>query len=367
MKRVVLASFDPVPAPKGASQHILANHRILKRDYDVSLITLGQEPIERIRHRPVQLAAGNWLRRAYDFRERVEEIFEKNDFDIYHVRSSFEGLAVPPGKTTIFEVNGLHSVEASYHYPDVGSAPHIREKLRAQELVLLDRASKIITTNRVTARYLSDLGVPASDVALVPNIPSIPVGTTHGHRPDGSPFRACYLGTLAPWQGLYECILALAKVEVPVELTLLTGSGKGFRKSLTRLARKKNVRLRFADTLGGAELAEFLKTQDVGLAPLVPCERNVIMGCMPIKVLDYMAAGLPVVAPDMEVIRDMVGPDYPLYPRYRRRGLSESVAALAQDASMGQQLGKAGLERVKEAYTPQIQAEKLRAIYRGLN
>jgi len=367
MSRVVLASFDPVPAPKGASQHILANHRILSRHHEVSLVTLGHTPLDGHRHKAIHIPQGNWIRRAYEFRSRLEEIFEVNEFDVYHVRSPFEGLAVPPGRTTVFEVNGLHSIESAYHYPDVGSVPGIRAKLRAQELVLLDRASAIVTTNPVTQKCLVDLGVSADDIHLVPNVPSFvcPVKSLR-QLPPSDRLRCVYIGTLTPWQGLHECLLTLGKMSLPVELTVLTGSGKAMRKPLERLARKKGVTLRWEEPQHGEDLAKVLQLHDVGLAPLVPCERNMVMGCMPVKILDYMAAGLPVLAPNMDVVGTILGPEAPLYERYRRRSMMALLEELAHDPAWRHRLGESNQRRVHEAFSHTVQTEALDAVYARL-
>ena len=156
--RVVVSSFDPVPAAKGASQHILSTVEILRRDHDVSLVTLGEQPAPGVRHLPLSFDEPNWLRRALLFSERVDAIFRRECFDVHHVRSPFEGLRVPVSSALVAEVNGLYSIETPYHYPGLTAQPGVRTRLRNQELALLDRADRIVTPSPVTARYLSDLG-----------------------------------------------------------------------------------------------------------------------------------------------------------------------------------------------------------------
>ena len=91
MKHVALASYDLVPSSKGASQHILANANHLKDQYRVSLITLGKHPLYGWRHLPIDITIPNWLIRAKEFHRRCSDIFAKNHFDVYHVRSPWEG------------------------------------------------------------------------------------------------------------------------------------------------------------------------------------------------------------------------------------------------------------------------------------
>ncbi|MEZ4240907.1 MAG: glycosyltransferase family 4 protein [Myxococcota bacterium] len=169
---VVLAAFDPVPAPKGASAHVLANARALLPDHDVALVTLGDAPAPGLRHRVVRPRGENWLRRATDFHRQCREILGQVPVDVLHARSPFEGLAAPPGARRIAEVNALYSVELPYHYPALADHAAFREQMRALEVTWLEQADLLLTPSPVTAAYLDDLGFP--DARVVPNAPSVP-------------------------------------------------------------------------------------------------------------------------------------------------------------------------------------------------
>jgi glycosyltransferase involved in cell wall biosynthesis len=345
--KVVLASFDRLDAGKGAGAHILANAAILREAHDVSLVTLGEEPLPGWRHRPIHVPEANWLKRALMFRERVARVFAKEDFDVYHVRSPWEGLAAPPDRRILYEVNGLASIEAQYHFPAVLTRPDVRQKLRTLELCMLDRARTVLTPTRVTARYLADLGVEPARIAVVPNAPS--VAEQPVERAPSDAVRLVYIGTLAPWQGLAELVSVLPRLTVPSRLTVLTRAADWRGRDLQKLARKRGVEVDVRPPLPPSLLGPFLATQDVGLAPLVPCERNLVQGCMPIKLLDYAAAGLPVLAPDMPVVREVLGDGYPLYPRWGRTSMVAHLQALADSPSMRRELGEAGQARVRGA------------------
>lgn len=367
MSRVVLASFDRVPDAKGASAHILANAAILSQRHEVSLISLGTEPVPGLRHRPIHLPEPNWLRRAQMFHERVLRVLASYELDVYHVRSPWEGLAAPLGRRLVYEVNGFYSIEAQYHFPDTIHLPSIRAKLRALELCLLDRSDLVITPSNVTARYLEDLGVPAQRIAVVPNAPSIP------EPPPAAPaassgsdvVQLCYIGTLAPWQGLPELISILPRLTTPFHLTVLTHPTSWRARRLVRLAQKRGLgdRLTLREPMPPAALAAFLATQDIALAPLIPCERNLVQGCMPIKLLDYALAGLPVLAPDMPVVRDVLGPAYRLYRRWGRSGMAELLDELVRAPALRAELADMGRAHVRARFSHARQEEALHAAY----
>lgn len=369
VSRVVLASFDRVPDAKGASAHILANAAILARTHEVALISLGTDPVPGLRHRPIHVPEPNWLRRAQIFHERVLRVLAGYDFDVYHVRSPWEGLAAPLGRRLVYEVNGFYSIEAQYHFPDTIHLPSIRGKLRALEMCLLDRSDLVITPSSVTARYLEDLGVPAQRIAVVPNAPSIAEPAAGADaRAAAAPndvLQLCYIGTLAPWQGLPELISILPRITVPFHLTVLTGASSWRARRLVRLARKRGLgeRITLREPMAPAELGAFLATQDIALAPLIPSERNLVQGCMPIKLLDYALAGLPVLAPDMPVVRDVLGPGYRLYRRWGRSGMAELLDELMRAPALRQELAALGREHVRRCFSHARQDQALHAAY----
>jgi glycosyltransferase involved in cell wall biosynthesis len=333
MKRVALASYDLVPSPKGAAQHILANAHNLQDQYDISLITLGQKPLYGWRHLPIDISVPNWLNRGKEFYTRCRHIFEKNPFDIYHVRSPWEGLAVPDGKPLIYEVNGLASIEMPYHYPNMIEHPLLRTKLRNMELALLSKSTRIIVTNPITESYLLDIGVSAQKIRMVPNTPSFPLVDLQ-QKMKHAPARICYIGTLTRWQGVYNAIRALERIETFDFRVRMLCTSKG-RKTFEKWVKKRAVgeKIRIEDPLPKDKLQEFLQTQDIGLAPLTPCSRNLIQGCMPIKILDYMAAGLSVVTSDSPVSRYILGEEGYFYRPYSTDSFTQALTNAVQASS----------------------------------
>lgn len=375
----MLASFDAVPSAKGASQHILANAEILGARFDVSLLTLGAAPIPGRRHLPVALDEPNWLRRALAFRERARRVFEENRFDVHHVRSPWEGLAVPPGSRVVYEVNGVPSVEAVYAHPAVASRPGLRDKLRRLEDALLERAELVLTPSEVTRGYLEDRGADPARLVVVPNAPAIdPIAPVDpideadplepAPRSEEGPVRLCYVGTLSLWQGLESALAALAPLASSppaFELTIVSPSAERHVRRVAKQADRLGLsgRVTFRGPLPLPELAAFLASQDAALAPLLPCERNLVQGSMPLKILDSMAAGLPVVAPDMPVARSLLGDDYPLYRRYARSSMTELLASLLRSPELRASLGARGRERALSLFSRAHQRDALLGAY----
>ena len=248
-----------------------------------------------------------------------------------------------------------------YHYPALIDHPGFRDRMRGLEVTWLERSEVIVTPSPVTRAYLGDLGF--SEVSLVPNAPSIPIRPRAA--PSDGPVRLVYVGTLAPWQGLRTVLDVLPRL-LHLSWTLTVATSARRTKALVKLAGKRGFgdRLTVLPSQDPASLADLLSRMDVGLAPLTPSERNLVQGCMPIKVLDYLRAGLPVVAPDLPVVRHIVGDEAPLYRPWSRQSLTglleHWLTTPREDAA------RAGRVRVEATFSESVQAEALTAVYASL-
>src|SRR5437588_7695647 len=94
--RVLYASYDSVPAPKGASAHILQTVRGIAEVADVDLLTLpGTLPEPELppgaRHVTCSAAAENFLQRALEWGDEVAGCLVQAEYAVVHVRSIWEG------------------------------------------------------------------------------------------------------------------------------------------------------------------------------------------------------------------------------------------------------------------------------------
>jgi glycosyltransferase involved in cell wall biosynthesis len=109
--------------------------------------------------------------------------------------------------------------------------------------------------------------------------------------------------------------------------------------------------------------AEFLRKVDIGLMPLPDDEWT--RGKCAYKALQYMAAGIPVVADDVGVSAKVIG--------HQRAGLiahgddqwTRSLATLAADPQLRARLGAKGRQQVEESYSVERWAPRLAEVLRG--
>src|SRR5262249_33827120 len=151
MARVLYVAFDVVPSPKGASTHITHFVRgLTAAGHTVDLLTAGDGdlPLEDdyagANHRRIPTGINeHFLARALVFDAAVAaHVAQAKPYAVAHYRSLWGGLAAARAKghghRTLFEVNGLPSIELKYHYPGLREPTPantaLLAKIREQEL-----------------------------------------------------------------------------------------------------------------------------------------------------------------------------------------------------------------------------------------
>ncbi|NTV63853.1 MAG: glycosyltransferase family 4 protein [Oscillochloris sp.] len=388
VKRILYTAFDVVPSPKGSSTHITAFlHGLAMAGLDVDLLTPGDAGLpRRDRYAGATLIrvpldpSESMLRRALRFDAAVAEHLAQQRYDLVHFRSLWGGLAPSRardqyGYRTLFEVNGLPSIELKYHYPALadGSADSaaLLARIRAQERELLQASDLVICPSAVTATFLSSLGAASERLLVIPN----------GAEPCPTPMQptrsvtmptALYIGTLADWQGLGTLLAALPFVlaERPLKLRIV-GAGR---------SRQYRALLKQADRLGVAEAVSIedpvppaavpalIADADLCLAPLAPNDRNVTQGCCPIKLIEYMACARPIVAANLPVVRELLreGEDGLLFAPGDPRDMARAMLTMLDSPNLAARMADSAARRVAAHLTWDHARTRLLAAYARL-
>lgn len=162
----------------------------------------------------------------------------------------------------------------------------------------------------------------------------------------GSPATANYLHTIAP---------ALADVCAQGRARLrLIGSGP------VDLPGVPVEMLPWSEATEVDEIRRF----DVGIMPLPdePWER----GKCGLKLIQYMACGLPVIASPVGVNREIVEPGVNGFLAETASEWANALRALMADAALRRQMGEAGRRKVEEHYALQVTAPRLAALLKSI-
>lgn len=381
-------SFDTVPAPKGAATHIEAFVKTLSATVGpVHLVTVAPtaeaEEITRwpgVYHTALPALGKTLIDRVMDFRQRLWHWLQGQYFEVIHVRSIFEGLPIALNREQfcrhlIFEVNGLPSIELKYRYPQVADDRELMHKLRSQEHLCLHAATHIITPSPVTRDYLIQVyELAAEKITVIPNGVDLDLISYQPPRlttPLES-LQLLYFGTLSAWQGVSLALDALALYcrDFEAELTVIGPARPDQVTALEKLAVRWQVanQLHILPPLPQAELVRYLHKADAIAAPLTANDRNLTQGCCPLKVLEGMASGTPVITSDLAVVTALGQPEthFLTAPPGSATGIKDAMVQLRQDGDLRQRLSYQARQQVEQHYTWTQAGARLVAVYEGV-
>ena len=248
----------------------------------------------------------------------------------------------------VFEVHGLPSAELlDQRQP---TAPVEREAARRRRLEqsVFDGAWRLLTiTECLRERLIRDYSVDPQRVTTVPDAAQAAVVGGAGGWEQAEETAAVasliYVGQLYPWKGVDLLVRALPAIE-RASLTIVGGlEDDPEQVRLERLARDSGVlsRVRFLGSRPYAEVPALLAAASIALLPLA---EGIVARCFtsPLKLFDYLAAGIPIVAVDFPTIREVLrdGENALLVPPERPDLLAAAVERLLGDPALAARLGQ---------------------------
>lgn len=221
-----------------------------------------------------------------------------------------------------FEKNGIISDEASSfnlsnksNRLNVMQYMNIHFILETCELIILRHCDGVIAVTPLLRDYLLENGVADKKVYVIENGANTdmfkPISKAEARKKlDISNDRryVCFVGHLAPWQGLKYLIHAIPLVvkEIPVYF-MIVGSGPLYEE-LNMLSHELGVDqyLLFTGCVPYQDVPLYINSSDVCVAPFIKARNNRI-GLSPLKIYEYMSCNKPVISsriPNLEFIEE---------------------------------------------------------------
>ncbi|RKQ87190.1 glycosyltransferase involved in cell wall biosynthesis [Solirubrobacter pauli] len=363
--RALYAAFDRFPSRKGSAVHIDRFARALfERSGGGLLYVLGGEDLPAYQHEgDVEVVrymrpAAHVLERAAGFGTRLSALLDElPELEVAHFRDPWSGLPIvdhPGDFLRVYEVNGLPSIELAFLYPAIPRG--LLDRIAEVELRCLQAADLVITPSQVTADRLP------VDAVVVPNGADV---RPPAPRPALDRPYLLYFGALQPWQGVDTALRAVARLELDLVIcaSVHARRAKPYRKLAEKLGIEDRVHWHFA--LPEEELARWRDHALLSLAPLRDCSRNAHQGCAPLKILESMAAGVPVVASDMPAVRELVtdGVHGRLVAPDRPGELARAIRVLLDYPEERARMGAAARARVQAELTWEASVTRLQSLY----
>ncbi len=252
-------------------------------------------------------------------------------------------LARRLGAPFVLEVNAPLAAEASQHRPGTMGPSDVMI-----ETELIAGADLVIAVSTELADWVSTLRDGPTVVMANGFEPAWFADAATPATPD---YPLVFIGHPKPWHGadrLVDLLVALDRRGSRPDL-LVVGGGPG-ADDLRSAARRAGVEAQVTVTgpLPPDEASALLSRAGIGLAPY---RRQEPFYFCPLKVIDYLAAGLPVVSTDQGDIPRLVGDAGTIVDPDDEGALVDAVAALLSDPEHRAALGSAGRSRAMATMT----------------
>ena len=184
---------------------------------------------------------------------------------------------------------------------------------------------------------------------LVRNYPRLDEIEFKEGRQDDAFEKVVYIGALSEARGILELVEAISEVDTDCRLTL---AGKWERDSFRQKCEAADTRGR-VDYVGVLERGAVANTlAESGLGIVVLQSSPAYMEALPVKLFEYMASGLPVIASDFPIWREIVdGADCGLLVEPGQISqLAGAIDEVLGDLEAARKMGENGRKAVEEQY-----------------
>jgi len=343
---------------------------LLKAGYEVSIIARHEKDdlIQGIRVIALPEPTGR-IHRMFGTTLRALSAALGEKADIYH----FHDPEIIPaalvlrllGKKVIYDIHEDYGKQ-------ILSKQYIRKKVRrpvARSFSLFEQAASRFFDSLITATDDILKNFPRHKYAF--SIKNYPVlsdfHAIKSKEAARNSFRLIYAGGLSELRGITSIVRSLELLGDETDVTLtLCGEfyPPGYREALEKEPGYRNVK--YLGFRSPRDIPVLLSEADAGMVCLLPAPNH--MKGMPVKLFEYMAAGLPVIASGFELWREIVegnkcgicvNPESP-------EEIAAAIRKLVRNPGLREEMGKNGRKAVREKYNWESEKEKLLFIYKGL-
>ena len=208
----------------------------------------------------------------------------------------------------------------------------------AAERETFSAAALMVAVSEWLAEWLRQAGVPETRIAVLPN--PAPARLLEGASPlreAGRPLIVGFAGSLKPWHGISTLLdgfcLAIAE-GARMQLEVL---GDGPERAAVDQAAAEHSSIHSLGHLAHEDALDRLMTWDVGVAPYAASDGFYFS---PLKVAEYMAAGLCPVVSDVGALAATIGEAGVVVPPDDPRALADALISLDADRDRVRELGR---------------------------
>lgn len=177
-----------------------------------------------------------------------------------------------------------------------------------------------------------------------------------------------YVGeTMGEARGIGEIVQAMEYLDANLDVKLkLLGrfSDAGFENRVRSL--KGFEKVQYVGSKPWDEVFRHLAGADIGLVVLHPGQGNEYVHSLPVKLFEYMAVGLPVIASDFPLWKEIIESNHcglTVEPRNPKK-IAQAIEYLLNNPELRREMGENGKKAVIETYNWEKESEKLLSVYK---
>ena len=207
-------------------------------------------------------------------------------------------------------------------------------------------ANHVLVSNEQTEKIVNQVyNVSVDNISILPN--GVDLSMFYPTKKD--PYKIVFSGAMYHHRGLDILLEAAPKIinEIPNVKFVLIGSGNELEK-LKEISTKKNLdaNMEFKGWIKRDEIPQNISDASIGIGPLRLTD--VTEGALPIKVLEYMASSLPIIAQKGTLPDDVLVDEKNGFFVNGVDELAEKIILLLQNSTQVEIMGKESLKMVQK-------------------
>jgi len=191
------------------------------------------------------------------------------------------------------------------------------------------------------------------------------INSTTRNRNETSEFRLIYHGTYSPTRGIEELIQSIGEIEKPIRNNvklMIVGIDGDKRNDLMKLCNQLEVEdyVDIFPPVDQSKIPSFIQRADIGVIPLPP-ENVWWRVSVPLKTLEYLAMGKPIVVTDIPFHRKIMNECKcgVIINSSDPKDIAKAICHLYNNRNELEKMGECGKKLVMEQYSWETKASEL--------
>ena len=344
--RMSVEFWHPRRSGTETSQDAVLRHYGIAQTFELrTLRCLDPGPLRRVWPR-----AGFWMQTASFQAACVARLLRGSGATVVYTRNALDLLAAP----LLRRIPGVRGVFLEDHDGFGRRAP----ALKAGLLRALDG---LVVTTELHAEAARRRGVDPRRILVAANAVDLRRFERVAAPSAGPPYRVIYVGNVFRRKGVYTLVEALGRLPSVYALEVAGGSPEAL-PALETFIRTGNLggRVRLHGVIAPTAVPALLADAHVAVLPNSAHDQVSSTFTSPLKMFEYMAAGVPIVASDVPAVRQVLRHDVTawLVPPDDPAALAQGIAHVCTQPDVGTRLARAARADV-ERRTWDARAEKI--------